>query len=141
MLLPNCCRTYRTETIEDTVNPIWESEVPFSIEKLKETEFLYVSVFDEDVGINQYMGAIAIPVKELKAGEITTETFSLIAETNDNIMSSRKREKMKRNLEKLARSLGKDPFVEGAFGTITLQLGVGYIKRPSGEFVVAVTYY
>lgn len=141
MLLPKCCRTFRTDTVDDTVNPVWESELPFSIEKLKETEFLYISVFDEDVGINQFMGALTIPVKALKAGDIITETYSLKSEIYDNVISSRKRERMKRKLENIARSLDRDPSMNGSFGKITLQLGVGYIKRPSGEFMGEITCY
>jgi len=59
---------FRTRTVEDDRNPVWNREFDFDIPDLYSN--LTISVYDEDLSNNDdFLGNICIPVLDMKNGE------------------------------------------------------------------------
>ncbi|XP_009762430.1 calcium-dependent lipid-binding protein-like [Nicotiana tabacum] len=57
---------FKTKTIDNNLNPVWD-ETFVLIAEDKETQSLFLEVFDEDIGEDDRMGVTKLPLNELEA--------------------------------------------------------------------------
>ncbi|AEE80140.1 Calcium-dependent lipid-binding (CaLB domain) family protein [Arabidopsis thaliana] len=58
---------YKTKAIENNLNPVWDQTFELIVED-KETQSLTVEVFDKDVGQDERLGLVKLPLSSLEAG-------------------------------------------------------------------------
>ncbi|XP_060205097.1 calcium-dependent lipid-binding protein-like [Lycium barbarum] len=57
---------FKTKTIDNNLNPVWDETFELIAED-KETQSLFLEVFDEDIGEDDRMGVTKLPLNELEA--------------------------------------------------------------------------
>ncbi|KAJ8556320.1 hypothetical protein K7X08_023078 [Anisodus acutangulus] len=57
---------FKTKTIDNNLNPVWDETFELIAED-KETQFLFLEVFDEDIGEDDRMGVTKLPLNEIEA--------------------------------------------------------------------------
>ncbi|KAI3693321.1 hypothetical protein L6452_33156 [Arctium lappa] len=56
---------FKTQVIENNLNPVWKETFHLTVED-KDTQFVVVEVFDEDIGADQRLGIAKLPLVDLQ---------------------------------------------------------------------------
>lgn len=124
----------KTKWVEENLNPEWNKEMMFTVESLEQE--MHVAVYDHDnLGADDLMGNIYIPLAELENGDIV-DWFEMKNHDGDNIIGEDgNSSKVKLGLKytpfpsKEARNLMK-PIYDGGVGELVLK---DSIKRAAGN--------
>ncbi|XP_010523704.1 PREDICTED: synaptotagmin-4-like [Tarenaya hassleriana] len=69
---------YKTNTIENNLNPVWDQTFELIAED-KETQFLTVEVYDKDVGQDERLGLVKLPLSGLESEATRDIELNLLA--------------------------------------------------------------
>ncbi|KAL0725342.1 hypothetical protein Bca4012_039941 [Brassica carinata] len=69
---------YKTKAIENNLNPVWDQTFELIAED-KETQSLTIEVFDKDVGQDERLGLVKLPLSSLEAGVTKEMELNLLS--------------------------------------------------------------